>query len=733
VHIIACADEQKLKDFYSNIVHHPPVNAHITHHHAALVAPQEHDDFFIQCSDTNKHPDLLITPDFGLCDDCRRELFDENIRRYHYPFSTWSPCWPPYSIITRLLYDRPETTMEVYDQCWQCQGEYHDPLNRRYYSQTNSCVACGITMHMFNSNGAQSATDYEEILWQLDRALSEGKIAAVKGVGGYLLMCDATNEQAIRTLRERKHRPSKPFALLYADMQMVEGDVEVSDREKTFLQHVTAPIVLCKLRKQTNSSICVDAIAPGLQRLGIMLPYSPILALIASRFGKPLIATSGNVSGSPILYSEDDAIEHLTGIADCFVTYDRDKVVPQDDSVIQLTSKQQQKIILRRSRGLAPNYFTPPFTNNDTNLLAMGAELKSSFALLEKNRCYVSQFLGDQENYEAQQAFQHTLKHLTSLLHFQPEKILADKHPAYFVSHAARQLAEENRLPLVEVQHHEAHLCAVLAENNLLECNEPILGVVWDGTGYGNDHQIWGGECVVYDCGDIERVSHLDYFPIIAGDKMPRQPRLSALVLTHTIEEAIPLVKQKFTEQEWNYYEQLLQLPAVIHTSSMGRLLDGIDSLLNIRDTCSYEGEATMQLQSLAESAIPIDEYYDLDFDNVIHWQPMLQQVVHDVNTGVDKATIAYKVHLSLAKLVKHIAATTGILKIAFSGGVFQNSLLVDMLMTELSEYDLYFHQQLSPNDECISFGQLAYEYVQSHIKASIVKQTSNVNQPLCV
>jgi hydrogenase maturation protein HypF len=721
VHILATSDETKLKEFYHEVIHHAPENARIIYHHAALVAPQQFDDFYIQNSDGHQHPDLLITPDFGLCDDCRKELFDVNNRRFHYPFITCTQCGPRYSIIADLPYDREATTMQPYDQCWQCKEEYHDPANRRYFSQTNSCSDCGIPLYLHNSDGECICEEYECILLMVQDALSKGHIIAIKGIGGYLLVCDATNHLAIAALRERKHRPSKPLAVLYPDIETVEKDVALQNVEREALLNVTAPIVLCTLKEQPETGICSNIIAPKLNKIGVLLPYTPLLALIANDFQKPLVATSGNVSGSPILYNDVDALNNLSGIADFFLTYDREIVIPQDDSVIQFSKDHQQKIILRRSRGLAPNYFSPSFTT-DATALAMGAELKSSFAVADENHCYISQYLGDQSNYEAQQSFAQTLNHLTNLLKFEPEIILVDKHPAYFVSQAGRELGQKHFLPVYEVQHHKAHFASVLAENKLFESDEPVLGIIWDGTGYGDDQNIWGGEFFVYEESEIKRVNHLDNFQVIAGDKMAKEPRLSALSLLKDYPELQKILKEKFTEQEWRYYQELLLQEMPVQTSSMGRLLDGIASLLDICNQSSYEGEAAMRLEALAMvcTVRPKDGYQINVLGVKVLWQSMLQAIVDDISNDIEKNVIAYKVHLSLARLVKQVAAEHGLRRIAFSGGVMQNALLADLLIDELSsDHKLFFHQQLSPNDECISFGQLAYFYINEKLSVA--------------
>jgi hydrogenase maturation protein HypF len=716
VHINASAEESTLYSFLQSILDHPPLNAVISNHETVIIEPKQYPDFLIIESEEHPSPQLLLTPDFGLCAQCREELFDKSNRRYHYPFITCTHCGPRYSITNSLPYDRPNTTMSVYEQCWQCKKEYHNPLHRRYYSQTNSCDDCGITMHLYNKEGENICNDADCILIMVKDALLNGHIVAVKGIGGYMLMCDATNFLTIKTLRERKQRPAKPFAVLYPSLKSAEADVHLSIKEKEALQSMAAPIVLCTMKDQLPSGLNKEMIAPSLNKLGVMLPYSPLLALIADAVHKPMVATSGNISGSPIIYKDDQALEYLGEIADFVLTYDREIVVPQDDSVMQFSPKHQQPVLLRRSRGLAPNYFPVPFQST-YKILAAGAELKGSFALMSNQYCYISQYLGDQGTYDAQQSYKHTLQHISSLLKFDADVVIADKHPAYHVTDFAKNYAAEEALPMIEVQHHEAHFTAVLAENKQLETDDPVLGVVWDGTGYGSDENIWGGEFFMLRNHEITRQAHLDYFPVLMGDKMSREPRLSILSLCGFKAEYRDLLTDKFTQAESAHYKNmLLYQKSELFTSSMGRLLDAAASLLGVCDVMSYEGEAAMKLEVLAlQCKEPRNEWYDFKvFKNIVYWNPLLEQLTEALKKGVAKEQIAYSLHLSLAKLVKQMVLLTDVRKIAFSGGVFQNTLLVDLLHTELGdEYVLFFHQQLSPNDECIAFGQMAHVQLQ--------------------
>ena len=710
VHIECSTTPDVFNEFYHALISEPPANAIITHHHYTEVAEKTFTGFIIRHSSHEQKPDLLLTPDIAVCDECKNEISNKNNKRFQYPFTTCLKCGPRYSITTALPYDRENTSMNPLHMCNSCREEYFDISNRRHFSQTNSCSNCAIPMHFYSSPETCLSSDPEEVVEFAISELNRGCIVAVKGIGGYLLLCDATSDSAIALLRNRKQRPAKPFALMYPNLALAAQDVNLRSFEVKALQEKSAPIVLCELKHFSKTGICKEAIAPGLYKIGLMLPCSPLLYMISEHFGKPLIATSGNISGSPIIYNDKDALQNLFGIADYILTYERDIVVPQDDSVMQFSDR-GQKIILRRSRGLAPNYFPNPFGPSAKGVLAMGAELKSAFALLDKNNLFVSQYLGDQGTIESQDCFQDTMKHVCSLLKADPAQILVDKHPAYFVSLYGKDIANTTGKHITSIQHHKAHFGAVLAENNLFDTKDPVLGFIWDGTGYGDDGNIWGSEIFIYENREMQRVAHLRYFPQLLGDKMSKEPRLSALCLLANDPQKQFVVQKYFSTQAWQYYQQLLQQPGSILTGSMGRLLDGIAAMLGIRLYNTYEGEAALQLESLARNAAwKPSEYYSIPLINTdLDWSKLIAGVLDDLNRKTDTATIAWKVFFSLAKLVEQMSEHYGINNLAFSGGVFQNALLIDIIIERLSyRKKLFFHQQLSPNDESIGFGQLA-------------------------
>ncbi|HQR94275.1 MAG TPA: Sua5/YciO/YrdC/YwlC family protein, partial [Sediminibacterium sp.] len=415
VHIICKTNLENAKAFYQQLLEQPPSNAIITQHLFELAQEDCAKGFHIVSSSREAHVNMMLTPDLAPCDHCRKTISESDNQRYLYAFTTCLQCGPRYSIINALPYDRVNTSMAQMQQCPSCLKEYDQVANTRHHSQTNSCKSCAIQMHLYNTNLEELPISQDEISEQLAIFLQKGKILAVKGVGGYLLICDAANKEAISSLRKRKHRPSKPFALLYADIEMAQADLSITATEISALKDKSAPIVLCRIKNFPENNLDLEGIAPGLARLGAMLPASPLLQLLANHFGKPLVATSGNLSGSPILFQDQKAKEWLLGIADYLLTYDREIQAPQDDSLIQFTSR-GQKIILRRSRGLSPNFYPINFQQDTKNILAMGAELKSSFAIATGNQIFVSQFLGDQQSLESQMAFDDSLQQVSTLL-----------------------------------------------------------------------------------------------------------------------------------------------------------------------------------------------------------------------------------------------------------------------------------------------------------------------------
>jgi hydrogenase maturation protein HypF len=720
VHLEVSGPEPVVQSFYAELLANPPVMARVTRHCITPVEAQAVTGFHIRHSAAEGEATALLTPDVATCQACRTELRTPADRRYGYPFITCTQCGPRFSLTQALPYDRPTTTMEPFPMCAACQAEYDTPADRRYYSQTNSCPDCGISLQLYDATGTLIPGSTPAILERVSGALRKGQLVAVKGIGGYLLLADAANAGAIRRLRERKMRPAKPFALMYPDLDRLEKDAWVSERERTYLQSAAAPIVLLTLRERPAAALAWEQIAPGLRQIGVMLPYAPLFEEIIRLFPVPLVATSANISHSPIIFSDEKALTGLRGIADLLLMHTREIVVPQDDSVVRISYRTGQLITIRRSRGYAPTFIQPDLPVSGEDTLAMGADLKSTFAWQSGENWYLSQYLGDLENYDTQLNYRHTLTHFSRLLPRRPQRIIADGHPGYFSAQLGEQLAREWNIPLSRVPHHEAHFAAVLAENNLIQADEPILGVIWDGTGLGTDGQIWGGEFFIYQNHRFERKFHLAEFPYLMGDKMAREPRLAALALTYGLEGSHPVLRPKFSAPEWTVYPKFLQNNTGLRTSSMGRVFDAVASLSGLADKTSYEGEAALYLEQAARTFLRANGYEvprcylpGKPVNGHIPAEDIIRQVLADVRAGQSAGCIAATFHNTLVESIRWIARETGIRKIAFSGGVFQNEVLVDLLTLRLNaEYGLYFHRQLSPNDECIAFGQLMHRAI---------------------
>ncbi|MEO0338570.1 MAG: carbamoyltransferase HypF [Bacteroidota bacterium] len=732
VNVVFNAKRSNAEFFKNNIIEKAPRLSQITNTQLSLSETKFFDNFQIIHSAVEGKPNLLLTPDFALCEDCRKEIHNPDNLRAGYAFTTCTNCGPRYSIINQLPYDRVGTEMAHFEMCPTCTQEYNDPSDRRYYSQTNSCPDCGIQLALYQANQQLISDRSEEIINTLIQHWENGAIIAIKGIGGYLLTCDANNDRAVTKLRSRKNRPTKPFALM-APWSLLE---DIGQQEPNAWLEWTSPVSPIVLVEKNASLPISKQVAPQLDKVGFMAPYTPLYELLLSKFGKPIVATSGNVSASPIVFEDALAFEDLSAIADFILVNDRKIVVPQDDSVVQYSNFKNQKIILRRSRGLAPSYINAALHGPQTSVLAMGAMLKSTFCLRHQNNWYISPYVGNLEHFDTQQTFQKTLQHYLGLLKTIPEYILVDEHPAYPSTQLGEEYAQDWSIPRFSVQHHKAHFAAILGEHNLLNSKSPILGIIWDGTGIGDDQQIWGGEFFTYQDYSIERATHIEYFDFILGDKMPKEPRISALAICHELEGIEQILAGKFSKTEWKIYQKMLQQGGKLKSSSMGRLFDAVAALLDIKDKQSFEGEAAMQLENLATQYCKM---YGLHFsgsyfkssdiqNGQISIQGMLSCITKDIIYEVDRAFIAAKFHYSLVQLVQWTAENLKIKQIAFSGGVFQNGLLVDLLVHHLpADWQLFFHQQLSPNDENISFGQVIYYHIQNQ-KEAITQEKTNKN-----
>ncbi len=704
--------EEKTRKFLASIIKGAPAVSSIQSHSISEIPFREFDDFRIVPSETNHQINIPLTPDFAICESCKIEVRDTKNWRFEYAFTTCTNCGPRYAVTTKFPFERANTTVSAFDMCASCQTEYTKPNDRRFHSQTNSCADCGIKLTLTAPDGNEIDSNQSEIIKKASEFILDGNIVALKNTNGYLLCCDANNKASIENLRSKKQRPAKPFALLYPSLERIKEDFKLSSLEENELTSFVAPIVILN-PKDTILDLAQESIAPKLNQLGVMLPASTLLVLLMDELKIPIIATSGNIHGSPIISHETDAIQKLSGVADYFLHHDLQVSFPQDDSVVRFAD--QQKITLRRSRGIAPNYLEVTHSQHE-KVLAMGAHLKSTFSFVPNAHTYVSPYFGNLDNYDVLERYQESIVKYEQLFETQPEVILIDSHPQYQSSILGKELAEKRRAILVSIQHHKAHFASVLGEHNLFESEEKILGVVWDGTGFGEDQAIWGGEFFNYENHKMGRLTHFEYVDWIAADKMAKEPRLSLLSMLPKSEREI--AKSKFSETEWKVYNKMLANNN-LKTSSVGRLFDAVASLLDIIDTTSYEGEAAMLLENQAMN-YDGDDFFDFrgDLENEsIHSKTLITNIQKAKEEGISKAKIANSFIHTLALVILQVAQQNDYKIIACSGGVFQNSVLVKKLLklSQIQGVKLKINRILSSNDENISFGQLCYyQYIKN-------------------
>ncbi|MGA3188524.1 MAG: carbamoyltransferase HypF [Bryobacteraceae bacterium] len=636
-----------------------------------------------------------ISPDIAVCSDCLREMFDPSDRRYRYPFINCTNCGPRFTIIQDIPYDRPFTTMRAFPMCSECEAEYHDPANRRFHAQPNACPVCGpqVSFGTCVGNAAmEAAAD----------ALRRGAVVAIKGIGGFHLACDATNDDAVRNLRDRKGRSAKPFAMMARDLERVSCYANVSADEARLLTTKERSIVL--LRAKHNASISLS-IAPGNRYFGFLLPYSPLHHLLLGE--TPLVMTSGNLSDEPIVKDNDEALLRLATLADAFLLHNRDIHVVCDDSVTRVF--EGRELPIRRSRGYSP--MPVKLSRTGPTVLAVGGELKSTFCLTRDDNAYMSQHIGDMENLETLAAFEHAFGHFKALFRAEPQRVVCDLHPNYLSSRWAAAYAAERKLPLIRVQHHHAHLASVMAEHSL-DGVKPIIGVVFDGTGYGTDGAIWGGEILCGGFDKFERLMHLKYVPLPGGDASIRRP--TRMAFAHLWAAGI----------EWNeglgctpvelrvLRRQLETGTNCVPTSSMGRLFDAIAALIGVRQNVTYEAQAAIEMEAMCEG-FNIDRGYRFSLNGgVFDPAPVFQAALKDLRGKVSPAEIATAFHHAVAELVLTCCVTAreqrGLNTVGLSGGVFQNTTLLKLVTEALArhEFQVLTHRKVPPNDGGLALGQ---------------------------
>ena len=652
----------------------------------------------------------LVSPDVATCPDCLRELFDPSDRRYRYPFINCTNCGPRFSIIRALPYDRPQTTMAAFTMCPACQAEYDDPLNRRFHAQPNACPTCGPHLWFETADRRLTVRGSDKALTTAARWLREGRIVAVKGLGGFHLACDATDTQAVQRLRERKTRPHKPLALMMHDLEMVRGYCRLTPDEEALLTSPSAPIVLLEPLPGNDLS---PLVAPGQRRVGVMLPYTPLHHLLLHEVQRPLVMTSGNRRDEPIARTNEEARANLAGLADAFLWHNRPIYNRVDDSVWAVTALGPMPI--RRSRGYAPQPIEVP-VEAPTPVLATGGEMKNTFCLLARDLAFLSQHIGELELAETWAFFTESVARYQELFGITPGLIAHDMHPDFTVTalEALQDLAPGARP--VPVQHHHAHIAACLAENGV---TGPAIGVALDGTGYGPDGTIWGGEILVASLRRYHRVGRWQVFPLPGGEAAIRQPlriALGLLGLLYSEPPTLPLLEGVAPLLRHTLSRQVQRKINTPLTSSCGRLFDAVAALLGVRESITYEGQAAIELETLAATAWPAAPFPITIHRNEGLWEfpslAVFRAAVEAIQQGAPPARIAARFHATviagLRQMVHAVREETGIHAVALSGGCFQNRLLLEGLAQTLQAdgFTVYTHHQVPPNDGGLSLGQ---------------------------
>ncbi len=684
----------ELDRFLDRLASERPAAALVLETRAAWSAATGCRTFQILASDETVERTASLLPELATCRECLTEISDPSDRRYGYPFTNCTNCGPRFTIIEDIPYDRPRTTMRGFAMCPECRGEYTDPANRRFHAQPNACPRCGPRLWAETPGNASvdlTSMPSEHAIVEAGRVLQQGGIVALKGIGGFQLLSDARQAEVVERLRERKHREAKPFALMMPGIEMVRHYCEVSAEEQRLLESPAAPIVLLKPSGATG-------LAPGVAEsspyLGVMLPYSPLHHLLMREFPFPIVATSGNATDEPIAIENQEARARLAEIADLFLMHNRPIARPCDDSVVRLVRGRES--VMRRARGYAP---LPVFVGRDLPaVLAVGGHLKNTVAIAVGQQVFLSQHVGDLDTIEARGAFERAIDDLCRLYRFKPELVACDLHPDY----ASTRWARESGLPLVAIQHHQAHVAACAAENGI---EGPYLGVSWDGTGYGLDGTVWGGEFFHADGIEFERIAHLRPFRLPGGEAAVREGWRSAASLLWEVggQSAAALPAQRLPLLRM--LEHGVNAP---WTTSVGRLFDAVASMVGVADESRFEGQAAMMLER-AIGSLSTDESYELvSSGDTGDWAPLIEAVRQDVARQEPKGLVAAKFHNALANWIVTVAERVGERQVVLSGGVFQNGYLVERTsaLLEAGGFRVLTHRYVPPNDGGIALGQ---------------------------
>jgi len=703
IHVEGTKDN--IESFCRDLAEKSPPLSHITETliHPAIVKGFK--EFSIAQSIGQEACSTLISPDVSICGDCLIELFNPDDRRFHYPFINCTNCGPRYTIISDIPYDRPKTSMKHFKMCKMCQAEYDDPGNRRFHAQPNACENCGPHIDLFDNKRKKMVS--QNPIEKAALFLKQGYIVAIKGLGGFHLAVDAANNNAVRTLRIRKHREEKPLAIMSCDIEHVRKYAYVRPEEEDLLKSFHRPIVILEKKKPSPLS---KEVSPRNRYFGAMLPYTPLHYLLLSYDFTALVMTSGNISEEPICIDNEDAFNRLSEIADYFLVHNRDIYLRSDDSIVKHTAGQTR--FMRRSRGYIP---VPVFLNKKVGqILACGGELKNTVCLTKENNVFISQHIGDLENQATYEFFQLTINHMKQILDINPKIIAYDLHPDYL---STKYALEQEGVEKVPVQHHHAHIVSCMAENRL---DGPVIGLSFDGTGYGTDGSIWGGEILIVEDSEFKRAAHLSYVPMPGGAAAIKQPwRMAVSYLCYAFGEDfagynLPLFGQIDDSKVKFIVEMISKKINSPLTSSLGRFFDGIAAIVGIRNTVVFEGQAAMELEMMSdEKAKGVYNFeWTAEETHRIFLQPIISGIVDDMKRGVSPSTISGKFHNTIialfSELCEVIRKENGLNRVALSGGVFQNSIILSGLIKDLKQRDFQVitHSLVPTNDGGISLGQ---------------------------
>ena len=756
VEIAAFGEADAIEAFLGAIREEQPPAARIYEVHVEPVPFEVRDGFTIEASAVREERFVPLSPDLATCADCLKELFNPNGRRTRYPFINCTNCGPRFTIIRDIPYDRPKTTMDPFAMCPDCEREYHDPADRRFHAQPNACPVCGPKVTLLDESGEETRCD-DPVRTAVELLLA-GKVVAIKGLGGYHLACDATSDKAVGALRSRKYREDKPFAVMMRSLDEVGKYCVLDEEAEELLTSVRVPIVLLDKRcghghssagpggpalQSREVAPLSEQVAPMQQRWGVMLPYTPLHHLLMAGVGRPLVMTSGNVSDEPIAFRNDDAIERLRGIADAYLVHNREIRTRCDDSVT--TVFRGRPYILRRSRGYVPEPLLLPL-RAPKHVLAVGAELKNTFCLARDTMYFVSHHIGDLENVQTLAAFEDSIEHMNRLFYVEPEVVVHDLHPDYLATKYALALCDASRrldeapgfvavrgsgisgsagVEKIGIQHHYAHVVSCVADNLVDDASlgsERMIGVAFDGLGYGDDGHIWGGEFLVFDTLEYRRVAHLAEVPMPGGTKAIKEPwRMAVAHLRAVFADRVPSLGIPFTETlDEEAYSFLVQMMAKgvnsPPTSSMGRLFDAVSAIAGVRRAINYEGQAAIELEYYTDARVEGAYRFDVEQGEggrlIVSPAPMFEQLVEDVRKGEPPKALSTRFHNGVARMIVEVCGrirdAEGLSTVALSGGVFQNRYLLGRTVEHLEAagFRVLVHSRVPANDGGIALGQ---------------------------